>query len=71
MPWSEILADDETLKRALKELPARRQITVKIRELRRRGGAIDSAETDDSLVMDIEGGLRAWTRDVDPEFPEY
>ncbi|TKA50444.1 hypothetical protein B0A49_09644 [Cryomyces minteri] len=84
VPWSEILADDEPLKRALEDLSARRQITVvcrlgndsqlavrKIRELRRRGGAIGSVETDDSLVMDIEGGLRAWTRDVDPEFPEY
>ena len=26
---------------------------------------------DDDVVMDIRGGLRAWSREVDPRFPQY
>jgi len=34
--------------------------------------ALRSARPDPGLVIkDLVGGLRAWTRDVDPEFPVY
>lgn len=36
-----------------------------------QGAAVDAVWDDAPRVMDVRGGLRAWGKDVDPDFPLY
>ena len=72
LPFADALVPHRNVKAAAGDLPRDRDILVHCKSgFRSRQACADLAGLGFDRLFDMEGGILAWGRDVDPRLPKY